>query len=58
MINNGFTWRFTDNCACFSFKYRKIPKFLDAIKLGFNLHKIRKKRGQTLGYFVKKLQME
>ena len=33
--------------------YRKVPKFLDTIKLRCNLPKT-KQRGLTLGYFVKK----
>ena len=37
--------------------YRKVPKFLDARKLSCNQPKI-KKRGQTLGYFVKKTQLQ
>ena len=37
--------------------YRKIPKFSDARKICCNLQKI-KRRGQTLGYFVKKMEME
>ena len=41
----------------YSGNYRKVPKFLDARKLCCNLPKF-KERGQTLGYFVKKKQME
>ena len=37
--------------------YGKIPKFSDAKKLCCNRLKF-KQRGQTLGYFVKMMQME
>ena len=37
--------------------YGKVPKFSDAKKLCCNLRKIQTK-AQTLGYFVKKMQME
>ena len=38
-------------------KYLKVPKFSDTRKLCCYLPKIQK-RGQSLGYFVKKMQME
>ena len=36
--------------------YRKVPKFFDIRKLCCNLPKI-KSRGQTIGYFFKKMQI-
>ena len=36
--------------------YRKVPKFLDARKAAVNYLKF-KQRGQTIEYFVQKVQM-
>ena len=41
----------------FNTEYRKVPIFSDARKLCCNLPKIQE-RGETFGYFIKKMQME